>query len=90
MEPVMAFECRKGCGACCEAISISSAIPGHPQGKPAGVRCLNLSAENVCLIHGSVSYPAVCRNLTPEKEMCGNGRDEALEYLARLEEWTKP
>jgi Fe-S-cluster containining protein len=25
--------CRSGCGACCIAPSISSAIPGMPQGK---------------------------------------------------------
>ena len=29
-----------GCGACCIAPSISSAIPGMPDGKPAGVRCV--------------------------------------------------
>jgi Fe-S-cluster containining protein len=32
------MNCRLGCGACCIAPSISSPIPGMPQGKPAGVR----------------------------------------------------
>ncbi|MDD8045446.1 MAG: YkgJ family cysteine cluster protein, partial [Verrucomicrobiota bacterium] len=32
------MECRPGCGACCTVVSISSPIPGMPQGKPAGVR----------------------------------------------------
>lgn len=27
------FECRPGCGACCIAPSISSPIPGMPEGK---------------------------------------------------------
>ena len=30
------MECRTDCGACCIAPSISSPIPGMPQGKPAG------------------------------------------------------
>ena len=34
--------CRSGCGACCLAPSISTPIPGMPQGKPAGVRCVQL------------------------------------------------
>ncbi|NYZ53719.1 YkgJ family cysteine cluster protein, partial [Escherichia coli] len=29
------MECRPGCGACCTAPSISSPIPGMPDGKPA-------------------------------------------------------
>ncbi|HVK38365.1 MAG TPA: YkgJ family cysteine cluster protein, partial [Candidatus Kapabacteria bacterium] len=35
--------CRDGCGACCIAPSITSPIPGMPDGKPAGVRCVQLS-----------------------------------------------
>ena len=37
--------CRSGCGACCIAPSITSPLPGMPQGKPAGVPCINLDAE---------------------------------------------
>ncbi|HLV28200.1 MAG TPA: YkgJ family cysteine cluster protein, partial [Burkholderiaceae bacterium] len=29
------MDCRPHCGACCTAPSISSPIPGMPQGKPA-------------------------------------------------------
>ena len=44
--------CRAGCGACCIAPSISSPIPGMPNGKPAGVRCVQLDANNlVCGEH---------------------------------------
>jgi uncharacterized protein len=85
------MDCRPGCGACCIAISISSAIPGMPEGKPAGVRCVNLDPQTLlCRIWGSSEYPAVCRGLTPQPEMCGGSRDEAIAYLEELERATAP
>jgi uncharacterized protein len=81
---------RNGCGACCIALSISSPIPGMPEGKPAGVRCLQLSAENLCLLYGKPERPAVCVDLKPSRQMCGSNREEALEYLRDLEGATKP
>jgi Fe-S-cluster containining protein len=82
------FSCRAGCGACCIAPSISSAIPGMPEGKPAGVRCVQLDDDNRCRIFGRLERPAVCASLRPSQEMCGNTRTEALIYLARLDELT--
>jgi len=82
------MKCRKGCGACCIAISISSPLPGMPDGKPSGVRCIHLTAENYCKIHDQPDYPAVCRNLKPSTEMCGESFDEAMEYLIKLEKLT--
>lgn len=84
------FACRPGCGACCIAVSISSAIPGMAFGKPAGMRCVNLSSSNTCVIHSAADYPAVCRNLKPSFEMCGNSREDAMAYLERLEILTRP
>ena len=84
------MKCRNNCGACCIALSISSPIPGMPEGKPAGVRCLQLSAENLCLLYGKPERPAVCVDLKPSRQMCGSNREEALEYLWDLEEATKP
>jgi Fe-S-cluster containining protein len=81
-------ECRIGCGACCIAPSISSPIPGMPNGKPAGVRCVQLDAENRCQIFGRPDRPAVCSSLLPENEMCGDDREHALRYLAHLEQST--
>lgn len=81
-------ECRKGCGACCIAPSISSAIPGMPKGKPAGVRCVQLSEENLCKIFGSSLRPAVCSSLKPSQEMCGSSDEAAMEYLMMLERET--
>lgn len=77
--------CRPGCGACCIAPSISSPIPGMPAGKLAGVRCVQLDPAGRCRIHGQPDRPAVCIGLAPAPEMCGDSRDQALAWLARLE-----
>ena len=77
--------CRIGCGACCIAPSISSPIPGMPQGKPAGVRCVQLTDDNRCAIFGLPERPVVCASLRPEPVMCGADREHALAWLAQLE-----
>ena len=84
------MECRVGCGACCIGLSISSPIPGMPAGKPAGVRCAQLTDDNRCLLFGLPERPAVCVNLRPMAEMCGETAEEALVYLAFLEQATAP
>jgi len=84
------MDCRPGCGACCIAPSISSPIPGMPQGKPAGVRCIQLDAANRCLIFGQPGRPAVCSSLAPSPAMCGTTDVQAMAYLARLEKETAP
>jgi uncharacterized protein len=87
---VQPIACRPGCGACCIVISISSPLPGLPQGKPARVRCVNLTADNLCTLFGLPSRPAVCASLSPTREMCGRSNPEAFAYLSRLEQVTKP
>lgn len=82
--------CRVGCGACCVAPSISSSIPGMPQGKPAGVRCAQLTPDNRCALFGRPERPAVCMSLRSSAEMCGASDAEALEILIRLELATRP
>lgn len=82
------MNCRMGCGACCIAPSISSAIPGMPYGKPAGVRCIQLTEDNKCKLFHSVDRPTVCKSLKPSKEMCGKRNEEAYEYLMELEKLT--
>ena len=84
------MNCRPGCGACCIAPSISSAIPGMPGGKPAGVRCVQLDAANRCLIFGQPERPRVCGQLRPSDEMCGASASDALAWLAQLEAATRP
>ena len=84
------MNCRPRCGACCTAPSISSAIPGMPQGKPAGVRCVQLDADERCRLFGSPLRPAVRASLQPSAAMCGADRGHALRWLARLEASTAP
>ena len=86
----MSVACRAGCGACCIAPSISSPIPGMPQGKPASVRCVQLTADNGCAIFGRPERPKVCSGLRPEQDMCGPDRDHALARLTQLEHNTAP
>jgi hypothetical protein len=84
------YSCREGCGACCIAPSITSAIPGMPNGKPAGVPCVQLDANYRCRIFGLPERPAVCAGLQPAAEMCGPDRTHALVYLQRLDRLTSP
>lgn len=84
------LNCRLGCGACCIAPSISSPIPGMPNGKPAGVRCVQLSDDNLCRIFGKPEWPKVCLGLRPVQSMCGDNREQALAFLNKLESATRP
>ena len=83
------MNCRPDCGACCIAPSITSSIPGMPQGKPAGVRCVQLLPDNRCAIFGQPERPVFCGGLQPSLEMCGADREYALRWLADLENQTR-
>lgn len=85
----MTFPCRMGCGACCIAPSISSPIPGMPDGKPAGTRCVQLDENNLCKLFGRPERPAVCGAFQAEPAACGESRGEALEILGFMEEQTR-
>jgi hypothetical protein len=61
-----------------------------PQGKPAGVRCVQLDDANRCLIFGDPRRPAVCASLEPSAEMCGDSREFAMHFLSGLEVATAP
>jgi hypothetical protein len=61
-----------------------------PQGKPAGVRCVQLDEANRCRIFGLPQRPACCSGLNPSEEMCGSTRVHALAWLTRLEVQTSP
>jgi hypothetical protein len=61
-----------------------------PNGKPAGVRCIQLSSDNKCNIFGKPERPAVCLALQASEEMCGSNAQEALQYLTELEQATAP
>jgi uncharacterized protein len=61
-----------------------------PQGKPAGVACVQLDDSGGCQIFGSPDRPAVCTSLQPTPEMCGVSRVQAMVWLHRLEYQTAP
>jgi Fe-S-cluster containining protein len=84
------MECRPGCGACCIAVSISSPIPGMPAGKPAGMRCVQLTPDGLCALFGRPSRPAVCVRFRASEETCGHDTEEAMVLMAELERATLP
>ena len=61
-----------------------------PNGKPAGVRCVQLLEDQRCAIFGRPERPACCSGLQPSAEMCGVDREHALHWLARLDDATRP
>lgn len=79
------MKCRPYCGACCITPSISSPIPGMPDGKPANVRCIHLADDFRCLIYDSSDRPKVCDKFKAEKSICGKTREEAIRNLNQLE-----
>ncbi|MBN6149821.1 YkgJ family cysteine cluster protein [Xanthomonas sp. AmX2] len=82
------LSCRAACGACCIAPSITSPIPGMPDGKPAGVRCVQLDAHARCRLFGRPERPAFCASLRPQPDMCGASRAQAMAWLDALERAT--
>jgi uncharacterized protein len=61
-----------------------------PDGKPAGVRCVQLDARDHCRLFGKPERPAVCSSLRPTQEMCGGSREQAMQRLELLERMTRP
>lgn len=61
-----------------------------PAGKPAGVRCVQLDAQDRCQLFTDPRRPAVCGSLQPALEMCGASREEALAWLTVLQQDTEP
>ncbi|WP_120995172.1 YkgJ family cysteine cluster protein [Stutzerimonas urumqiensis] len=82
------MECRVGCGACCIAPSISTSFAGHPDGKPAGVRCTHLSPDLRCGIFGQPERPAVCSAFKADSAICGDNAEQAIALLGWLEQAT--
>ncbi|WP_193074298.1 YkgJ family cysteine cluster protein [Pseudomonas sp. FME51] len=82
------MKCREGCGACCIAPSITSPLPGMPQGKPAGVACIHLDDARRCRIFDSPERPAVCAGFMADAQVCGGDAEEALQILTWWEQAT--
>ena len=56
-----------------------------PNGKPAGVRCVQLTDDHRCRLFGKPERPRVCNQFRAEPEVCGTSYDEAIVLLTRLE-----
>lgn len=61
-----------------------------PDGKPAGVPCIQLDESGLCRLFGHPERPAFCSSLKAQPEMCGSSRDEAMQLLTLLERDTAP
>jgi uncharacterized protein len=61
-----------------------------PNGKPASVRCVQLTPDNRCRLFGLPERPAVCVHLCSSPEMCGASTEEAMAFLEALERETLP
>ncbi|MDP5056408.1 MAG: YkgJ family cysteine cluster protein [Marinomonas hwangdonensis] len=84
------MQCRPLCGACCTAPSITSYIPGMPQGKPAGVPCIQLTETYQCALFNDPARPKVCSEFSAEEYVCGSTRQSAIDNLTLLESETVP
>ncbi|WP_122562633.1 YkgJ family cysteine cluster protein [Pseudomonas viridiflava] len=82
------MDCRSGCGACCTAPSITSPIPGMPNGKPAGEHCLHLSIELLCGLFGNPERPAVCSQFKAAEDVCGVDQTDAIRLIGWWEKMT--
>jgi hypothetical protein len=61
-----------------------------PDGKPAGMPCVQLDDQLRCKLFGRPERPAFCASLRPGPEMCGQSRAQAMAILAQLEAATRP
>ena len=61
-----------------------------PNGKPAGVPCIQLDEALRCRIFDQPERPAVCGGLQPDEDMCGDSREQALRWLGYMEDLTRP
>lgn len=70
------------------APSISSPIPGMPDGKPAGERCLHLSDESLCGLFGRPERPVVCSQFKAATDVCGIDQTDAIRIITWWEQAT--
>jgi uncharacterized protein len=54
-------------------------------GKPAGIKCGQLTEDHRCRIYGEPGRPAVCSSYLATEEFCGATREDALRRLTDLE-----
>jgi hypothetical protein len=55
-----------------------------PDGKPAGVRCVQLDDNNLCKIFFHPERPKGCAGFSAEPDICGSNAEEAMANLIEL------
>jgi uncharacterized protein len=55
-----------------------------PSGKPAGVRCIQLTDDLKCAIFDLPSRPKVCIGFKPDELFCGNTAEDAKKVAVWL------
>jgi hypothetical protein len=61
-----------------------------PDGKPAGMRCVQLTDDNRCRLFGRPERPGFCTTLQPAPDLCGSDATDALRLIGALELATRP
>lgn len=61
-----------------------------PDGKPAGVPCVQLDEQGRCRLFGRPERPAFCVSLQPAADLCGEDREQALSLIGEMERATRP
>jgi hypothetical protein len=56
-----------------------------PNGKPAGMACIHLTADFACALFGRPERPLFCVQFKAEVLFCGESRAQALELIAAVE-----
>jgi len=56
-----------------------------PNGKPAGVRCVQLDDDNRCQLFAQPERPALCSAFQADPSVCGESPEQALELIQALE-----
>jgi hypothetical protein len=52
-----------------------------PDGKPAGIPCIQLDELRRCKLYGSPKRPQVCIDYAADASMCGSSREQAMRWL---------
>ena len=60
-----------------------------PDGKPADIRCVQLTDDYRCRLFGKPERPGFCAGLQASIEMCGETRGQAMIWIAKLEQSTR-
>ncbi len=56
-----------------------------PDGKPAGVRCIQLDETNLCMLFERLERPKVCQAFKAERAICGDSSADAIKIIGLIE-----